>query len=138
MAVRSSFNLKGILDVVGGRSKNEISISQIVDGIEIKRSETLVPAASDWINIPLSFNSGVDEALIIHVYSASSLFIEIADNPGDTIQVGLKGHGFWTFTPGKGVTAIRAKNESTSINTTLELTYGCLQNADDEPDYWQE
>lgn len=138
MSVKSSFNLKAILDVVGGRSKNEIGISQIVDGIEARRVETLIPALSNWIDIPLTFNAGVEEALIIHIYSASSLFIEMADSPGDTVQVGLKGHGLWTFTPGKGITAIRAKNESASINTTLELTYGALQDVSDEPEYWQE
>lgn len=138
MSVKSSFNLKAILDVVGGRSKNEIGISQIVDGIEARRVETLIPASSNWIDIPLTFNAGVEEALTIHVYSAASLLIEMADNPGDTVQIGLKGHGFWTFTPGKGITAIRAKNESASINTTLELTYGALQDVSDEPEYWQE
>jgi hypothetical protein len=138
MAVRSSFNLKGILDIVRGKTHGGIGISQIIDGVEAKSIEMLVPAASNWINIPLSFNSGVDEALVVYLYTASSLVIEIADNPGDTVQVGLKGHGFWTFTPGKGITAIRAKNESTSVNTTLELTYGCLQSVGDEPEYWQE
>lgn len=138
MAVLSSFNLKGILNIVWGRAKNEIGVSQVVDGIEAKRIEMLIPATSNWIDAPLSFNSGVDEALVVHLYTASSLIIEIADSLGDTVQVGLKGHGFWTFTPGKGITSVRAKNESTSINTTLELTYGCLQSVDDEPEYWQE
>jgi hypothetical protein len=136
MAARSSFNLRGVLSIVTERIETNIALSSIVGEIEVKSGQDVyVPAGGAWVNVPLSFNSGVNELLISHMYTADPLVLEIT-NPSGSIELGIKGFWYNVFTPGNGIASLRVKNDSTTSNANLVLSYGAKQSADDEPAYW--
>ena len=131
--------LSGTLEFVSSRRNTQIALTQNMGELEVKGPLSLNIPANTTVNLPLSFSTGVGEALFLYIYAPKKLVVRVTGKdislPGP-MEKGLKGYWIETMAPGEGITAITLLNESLSDNVQIEYAYGALADVNDTPAYW--
>jgi hypothetical protein len=136
---KSTFSLTGTLGFDSPRRSSNIALSQSIGGLEVKGPIELTIAAGATVSLPLSFSTGVSEALVLALYSAARLDVALTasgDVPGP-VKLGMKGNWVQTFAPGRGLAAVSVTNPSTTESVALEYAYAALADAGDAPEFWE-
>lgn len=137
----SAINLAGTVEVATPQRDTEIGLSTVIDEIEAKTNEYNIPANNSGspFLVPLNLSTGVTEALVLLLQSASPLLLTLASsdvtNPGP-FNIGLMGPMLLTMQPGEGIVSIYVVNPSTTVSVNLSVTTGALAAASDEPPYF--
>jgi len=137
----STISITGAVEVVTKRRNTNIALTQSIGEVEAKGPLELTIPAGATVSLPLSFSTGVDEALFLYIYSPKKMVVRVtgkdASHPGP-MEKGLKGIWLETFTPGEGVVAVSVTNPSTTDAVTIEYAYAAKADASDNPEYWND
>lgn len=138
---QSTIALTGEVVIATARRTTSIALTQSIGELEVKGPLELTIAPGATVALPLSFSTGVTEALFLLIYAPSKVVVRVTgsdvSHPGP-IEKGLKGYWIETFTPGEGVTAISMTNPSTTDAVTIEYGYGALGDSADAPAFWDD
>ena len=138
MAAASVMRFVGEIKVASQTRSSTVDVSTTLEDIELRDLEVTV-VANATVTLPMTFPTGVDEALVISLYSPKALSVTLtnSDVSPESMTIGLKGRVWWTADVGNGFTAISVTNPNTE-DVIVEYTMGCQRSAAVIPPFWDE
>lgn len=137
MGAQSTIGVEGKISVASGKSDAPSYIALAIEEVEAKSYEVTIGAASTG-SIPMPFSSGVDEAIVLALYSPKHVLVQVTGKsatPGP-VKLGLKGWWLLTMAPGEGITALSVTNSQTEP-VTLNVILGTKAPDNATPPFWE-
>lgn len=139
----SSLELIGHLNLVTNRRHTSYTLSQHIEGLNLKTVEVNV-VAGGYVDVPLRDHG--NEVLFLHLYSTDSVLvhtvdlndeIEDRDDLTDKTPLGVKGVWILTGVTGVGLPErVILLNPSSTKDVQVEIVVGTAK-IGNPPDYWK-